>query len=108
MVKSVMEPREAAVRERLAEGLKNSHVPPKLHEGLMEYIVTGRPTGHFLEAVLSNDLREACARADRENQTRLYDIVFFLVNFAPHGCWGTYHHYRNWCNHKGLRGLEAL
>lgn len=36
-------------------------------DGLKRYVEHHTPTGGFLRAVLENDLREACARADDEN-----------------------------------------
>lgn len=76
-------------RDHLREKLVESQVPEHLHDGLVEYIVIRRPTGHFLKAVLSNDLREACGRADFESRTALYEIVFFLHNYATSTCWGS-------------------
>ena len=64
-------------------------VPQHTLESLKAYIETGRPSGGFLHAVLVNDLRGACARADRLNRHALYDIVYWLTNNAPSGCWGS-------------------
>ena len=50
-----------------------------VYEGLTEYLVVRRPVGHFLTAVLSNNLLEACQRADEDNRTQFYPIVFFLL-----------------------------
>lgn len=83
-------------RDHLRMRLRESNVPESLWDGLVEYIVTRRHTGHFLEAVLANDLKEACGRADNDNRVRLYDIVFFLYNYAPGGCWGTPAKVKNW------------
>lgn len=66
---------------------RRANVPEGLHEGLIAYILTGRPTGHFLRAILENDLSEACNRADEDTKYRLYDIVCFLYNYAPADCW---------------------
>ena len=76
-------------RAHLHQRLADSQVPAHLHEGLAEFIATRRPMGHFLTAVLSNDLKEACARADQESQRGLFAIVFFLHNYAPAPCWGS-------------------
>lgn len=82
-------PSTDAYRAHLRMRLRDSNVPESLWDGLVEYIVTRRRTGHFLEAVLANDLKEACGRADDDNRVRLYDIVFFLYNYTPGDCWGT-------------------
>lgn len=63
-------------------------VPTHTLEALDRYIADHRPTGHFLAAVLVNDLREACARADPDNQVALHAIVTYLNNAAPVACWG--------------------
>lgn len=76
-------------RAHLTQRLVQSVVPAGLHDGLIEYIATRRPTGQFLRAVLSNDLKEACGRIDVENRPFLYQIVFFLYNYAPGDCWGS-------------------
>ena len=100
--------RETDTRERLIAGLEASNVPSHLHEGLLEYVVCGRPTGHFLEAVLSNDLREACCRVDITHKGCLFDLVFFLYNFAPQGCWGSTENVIAWRNNGGMRGRGLL
>lgn len=76
-----------------------THLPPETYEderlpehirgGLKDYIEHHVPVGHFLTAVLSNDLTEACARADQTNRYRLFDIVDWLYNEAPSVCWGS-------------------
>jgi len=93
-------------RVALELNLIASGVPASLHEGLTEYILTGRPTGGFLYAVLTNDLRDACNRADADNRYRLFDIVFFLTNYAPSGCWCSAANVKAWRDHRGLEGLE--
>lgn len=64
-------------------------LPDNLRGGLVRWIVKGIPTGSFLAAVLSNDLREACARADDDVRPRIADVVKWLYNYAPGICWGT-------------------
>ncbi len=76
-------------RAHLKQRLIESHVSEHVHGGLIEYIATRRPTGGFLEAVLSNDLREACARADEQMRPHLYDLVLFLYNYSPGICWSS-------------------
>lgn len=55
---------------------------------LTGYIEHGAHPGGFLEAVLSNDLRAACERADAANRHKLFSIVSWLSNYAPWRCWG--------------------
>jgi len=95
----------------LGERLFESGVPSHLHEGLQRYVVHHIPTGSFLLAVLSNDLREACARADTHCQSRIWNIVYFLVNYCPLGCWGSTEHVRAWLENRprlgGLMGTKS-
>ena len=88
--------RRAAYRAHLERRLIESQVPWGLRAGLIEYIAARRPTGHFLRAVLSNDLREACARGDPVSCAHLSELVFFLFNYAPAHCWGSADHVDRW------------
>jgi len=47
------------------------------------YAMTGEMPGHFLTACLSNNLLEACTRADSENIKYLPEIVRFIYNNLP-------------------------
>jgi len=44
--------------------LRYEHLPEGLRGGMNRYIEHRVPPGNFLTAVLSNDLRRACERAD--------------------------------------------
>lgn len=66
-----------------------SRIPESTIETLTAWITSARPMGSFCEAVVSNDLREACARADRFNARALFEIVTWLYNNAPIGSWGS-------------------
>lgn len=76
--------------------LIESHVPEHMHDGLVLWLQNGIQPGSFLRAVLENDLREACNRADTTNRYRLYDLVFFLYNYAPIGSWGSPENVQAW------------
>lgn len=71
-------------------------IPIYMREGLVNWCTRGVPPGGFLTAVLSNDLREACARADSTNQHCLFAYVQFLYMHAPAGCWGSPEKVRAW------------
>lgn len=90
----------------LQNKLHESRVPLNLHDGLIAYIINGRRTGQFLRAVLENDLAEACARADEECKYRLFDIVFFLYNYAPLGCWRSPASVAYWMINGGYLGVH--
>ena len=69
-------------------------------EELWRYVNEHCPTGSFLEAVISNDLREACAQADDRNMWTLPVIVAWLYNEAPGSCWGSPAKYEEWVNYR--------
>ncbi len=64
-------------------------IPDHMLDGLREYVDHGIPQGHFLTAVITNDLKEACARADRTNLRIIPAYVAWLYNEADARCWGS-------------------
>jgi len=82
-------------------------VPAGLREGLALYIEHGVPTGSFLEAVLSNNLREAVSRGDNDSRAGLASVVLYLANDAPIACWGSPAAFSAWRGHHGLEGWAA-
>jgi hypothetical protein len=79
----------AEYRHHLRERLVASRVPYHLWEGLVEYLAERRPMGGFLTAVVTNDLMEACTRADPSVRPHIADVVLFLVSYAPAHAWGS-------------------
>lgn len=71
-------------------------LPLATREGLAGYIEERHHVGHFLTAVLSNDLAEAVNRADRDNGVALFEIVRWLFWNAPSRCWGSREKVRAW------------
>lgn len=64
-------------------------IPDYMYNGLVGYLVDHCPTGGFLAAVLSNDLKDACDRADDTNIHLLPVYMGFLHNYAPWGSYGS-------------------
>ena len=62
-------------------------VPKHVLPGLVHFVEDGCPTGSFLEAVIVNDLADACGRADDVCGPALQDIVRFLYNVFPGPAW---------------------
>lgn len=56
---------------------------------LSRYVEFGIEPGSFLMAVLTNDLVGAVGRADVENIKRIPEIVRYVYNHLPSGCWGS-------------------
>jgi hypothetical protein len=79
-------------------------IPEHLQGGLDRYISHGIMPGHFLTAVLSNDLKGAMTRADDTSRAALYSIVLFLWNQCPQGCWGSLQRVEDWVRSGGLIG----
>jgi hypothetical protein len=75
--------------EDLRAKLAWANVPDDHHEEMLGYIIHGVPPGSFIRAVLENDLREACRRADEGNRPKLFSFVAFLFNYAPMIVWGS-------------------
>jgi len=91
--------------EELHARLSECNIPSHTHEGIVRYILQGRPCGPFLNAIYSNDLKEACNRADEENRYRLYDYIFFLYNYAPAACFGSPEKFQAWIQGGGFKGI---
>lgn len=64
-------------------------LPRTTREALAGYIEARHRPGHFLVAVLSNDLIGAVNRGDRDSLAALTEIVRWLAWYAPAICWGS-------------------
>ena len=71
-------------------------IEPRFKESIDAYVDTGRPTGGFLEAVLSNNLFEAIGRADGRALDNLPHIVCYIYNETPSGCNGSNSKVNEW------------
>ena len=67
----------------------SGHLPATLQEGILRYLDKGIPPGHFLTAVITNNLFDAVGRADKNSLEALPDIVKFFYNHTPSSCWGS-------------------
>ncbi len=72
-----------------------------IYNGIRNYVDHRIPPGSFLEAVLCNDLKTACAQADHINRHALFEIVSYLYNEVPYDCWGSVENYRAWLKRTG-------
>lgn len=64
-------------------------IPKHLYEGLHRYVCEGVLPGHFLQAVLRNDLHDAVGLADDESFAALRLILMWLYNCTPGTCYGS-------------------
>lgn len=82
------------------------NIPDHMVAGLWRYILHGVEPGHFLCAVLANDLMAALRRADDINKHSLPAYGAFLVNVAPAACFGSKERFEDWLRMGGLIGLN--
>lgn len=74
---------------RIDKGVQELNVPFHNVDSIKYYITEGIAPGGFLQAVISNDLREAVGSADHMNIVALPNLVRFFYNYAPGVCWGS-------------------
>tara|TARA_R110002167_G_scaffold65480_2_gene185303 strand:+ start:9584 stop:10015 length:432 start_codon:yes stop_codon:yes gene_type:complete len=84
-----------------------SNVPPHTLKTLDNWAKHGLPPGGFVAAVLENDLVDAVRRADSGNSAALVDIVRYLINELPMGCWGSYDNVALWATNRRLDRICA-
>lgn len=63
---------------------------------LERYVQMRLPVGGFLTALLANDLKEACGRADDNNLHNLPALVAYCYNHIPAHAWGSYERVAAW------------
>jgi hypothetical protein len=66
-------------------------IPAPVLHAIQRYAATGTGTGHFVEAVMRNDLFDAVAHADKESLAALREIVWYVYNQLDSNCWGPHH-----------------
>lgn len=71
-------------------------IPSRIKPALDRYVKEGILPGGFLQAVISNDLTEACFRADDENLKNIPAYVHYLYNEVPMECWGSKEKMERW------------
>ena len=87
---------ELSSTEALEVLYDEERIPMDTIQGIVEYIENRITPGGFLEAVLSNDLKETYARADNNNLFAIPAIVHYLYNRAPLACWGSPEKVEKW------------
>jgi len=87
--------------EESAYRFKDFSISPRMVRAIKRYIEHGIGPGHFLTAVICNDLRGAVWQADEENMRNLPAFVTYFYNEAPSTCWGSHEKMVAWMN--GMR-----
>jgi len=65
------------------------HIPERMMPAIKRYIDNRQKPGDFLQAVISNNLKEAVWYADDDNIYNLPAYVGYFHNEAPSTCWGS-------------------
>ena len=76
-------------------------IPELTMETMEAYVKHHRPTGDFLQAVFSNDLKRAVGLADQFNIKVIKLIVQWVVCEAPLQSQGSPEKYKAWIANKG-------
>ena len=71
-------------------------IPERMQDALIRYYEKRIEPGHFLTAVLENDLMEALGRADVENRHSLHAYCMWLYNQTPSGSYGSPEAVKRW------------
>lgn len=74
---------------------------------LVDYVLQGAEPGHFLAAVLENDLGKAAERADGFNRRMLYEWAMVMYAAVPSRAHGSRAKVDAWIKLGGLYGSNA-
>jgi hypothetical protein len=88
----------------MPEDYNKTGAPWAMRDSIEQYVLVGRPVGHFLEAVISNRFKDACFRADDDNIKILRTYAYWFHNHTPHNCEGSPEAYKKWVEVGGLKG----
>jgi len=81
-------------------------LPESLRAGMKRYVENGVKVGGFLTACLENDLMGAINRADTNNLPRLQEIVYWMYDEIPGGCWGSKEKVSAWRGEKTVGDIN--
>lgn len=82
--------------------------PPFTKDMIDRWVKEAIPGGHFLTAVLSNDLLGAVSHGDQDNRDGLVHIVSYLYNRCPGACWGSPEKVKEWPGLLAKRGIDQF
>jgi len=74
--------------EESKQALYTCGVPEYMHSGIIRYYENHIEPGDFLTAIIDNDLKGACVRADDTNKHCLLNYIMWFYSHAPSGTWG--------------------
>lgn len=73
-----------------------AQIPPHMQEAIRSYVIKGIAPGHFLQGVITNDLRMAVNHADMTNLPLLKLYAQWFYNVAPGNCHGSLQAMMKW------------
>lgn len=85
-----------------------SLIPLHMVDALRRYVFERRQPGHFLTAILENDLMEAVGRADKHNIVAIPAWCALLYNDTPAPCHGSPEKVRAWLDAKTVRSFSII
>ena len=83
-------------------------LPRHMRAHVLAWIERAVPPGHFLSAVIRNNLALSYAHADPQNKEALQAYSQYFFNYAPSDCWGSDEAFEYWHRVGGLVGLGLL
>lgn len=95
---------DTVVHKRWHETVRWGAIPEYMKPCIIDYVENGKIEDDFLIAIVSNDLKAACAAADNLNQHLILSYVQFFYNNAPSVCWGGKMPVGDWMQKGGLYG----
>jgi hypothetical protein len=78
------------------------NMPEYTRESIDRFVEKGIPGGHFVMAVMENNLTSAVCQADNNNIRGIVDTVKYVYNVCPSGCHGSAVKVREWMHKKSL------
>jgi len=92
----------------LEEALAKKNIPVYMRKPLVVYLIDGYRPGGFLAAVISNNFKEVCGRADDTNRNFLVSYAYVMVHGLPAHAQGSDERYEKWIEMGGLRGFLTV
>ena len=86
------------IAREIVSDMNKRGLPKHMQRAVVFYVLYRLRPGHFLTAVLSNDLVEAIGRGDDTNCALLREWVrlFYNCEVIPGNCWGSKQHVLDW------------
>jgi hypothetical protein len=95
---------KAKREEEIVADMESRKMPIRMQQSVVSYVLHRVPPGHFLTAVMSNNLLEAIGRADETNYKLLREWVrlFYNCDAIPSECWGSAEAVEEWLKGQSL------